>query len=172
MNSLQPYLVEGAAALKIEGSTFTVEGGEFSSGMSYNGLLHASGTAQIAKPELVPLVWTPFGKQNTSAALTTPTIMCSTSRPCYYFDLAQDLGGNASMPSNLKVSSESALYSINLNLTLARPTAFGRDWKEAIYTPKAEGQPAGTWQCFRKPRPNGTSDSHPFPCFFRPDREE
>ncbi len=167
--TLLPYLVEGAAALKIEAPTFTIKDGEYSSAMSFNGLLHAVKVSQVAKQDLVPLVWTPFGKQNVSAVITSPLLSCYTSLPCDYFSLRQSPSGAAVVPNNLELPEGEALYSINVDLSLKRPAPKGGDWKGAVYSNTPGG---GTWMCVGQDENGFTTGGRSHPCYFRPDRSE
>jgi hypothetical protein len=167
--ALLPYLTEGPAALKIEGSTFEVQGGEYPSAMSFNGLLHSVKVSQVTHPELVPLVWTPYGKQNVSAVITSPILLCHSTQPCGYFEMASRQSGGMVSPQNLVIPEADALYAINIDLTLKRPAPKGSDWKEAVYSTNPEG---ATWSCQGKDQHGFTLGDRSFPCYFRPDRTE
>ncbi|MEQ1823588.1 MAG: hypothetical protein ABL949_13845 [Fimbriimonadaceae bacterium] len=167
--ALLPYVTEGPAALRIEGPTFEIQGGEYPSAMSFNGLLHAVETSRIASSEFVPLVWTPFGKQNVSAVITTPVMMCQSTLPCNYFDLKNGQGSNMIAPPSLVIPELEALYVINVDLTLKRPAPKGENWTQAVYTSDPVG---GTWTCFGADENGTTTGARSHPCYFRPDRTE
>lgn len=167
-NTVRPYW-QAERPLALDGPThiynLSIQEGH-SIGITYNGLLHGFPTSSIENPKLVPITWTPYGKQNYYGALANPSLHCILfHKPCRFGN--EMASGAMFMGSKPIVDFSGRLYVANGDLSISKPKASVPDvkqWKEGIWVevPGARAYASA---------PSGKTGGNA-PKFFAPDRKE
>jgi hypothetical protein len=135
-------------------------------GITFNGLLHTMKLSSIEKPGLVPLMWTPHGKQNFYGSTANPTLVCFMhDRPCIFG--GEFVGSAHFFFAKEIIGFDSRLYAVNLNQTIQKPKVYttAKAWKEGIYSET----PPNSRAIFMS---EGENTNERYPLYFSPARKE
>lgn len=134
-------------------------------GIVMNGLLHDFPLSGVTAKGLVPLMWTPYGEQNTYGTIANPTLNCDFIEVCRY--LVNSNGFSVYKGPNGVIPFGDKLYVVTVDLTVKQLFAVGSAgaWKTTLYSNNYSALPTTV-------KTTAKSIDQKFPIYFTPDRTE